>query len=92
MYEKFGEIYGIKIKKISLTSDFKHNLKGILSSITSQTKAIFLDHPHNPTGSTLKRKEWEEFFRELPQDILVILDEAYGEFIEDEECSRELSF
>ncbi|BAU22565.1 histidinol-phosphate aminotransferase [Caldimicrobium thiodismutans] len=92
MYEKFGEIYSVKIKKIPLTPDFKHNLKGILSSITSKTKAIFLDHPHNPTGSTLKRREWEEFLGELPQDILVVLDEAYGEFIEDEEVPMGVEF
>lgn len=92
MYEKFGEIYGVRIKKIPLTSDCRHDLRGILSAITKNTRAIFLDHPHNPTGSTLKRTEWEEFFRELPQDILVILDEAYGEFIEEKEIPLGVEF
>lgn len=83
MYEKFAEIYGIKVKKIPLTQDLKHNLKGIKRAITSKTRAIFLDHPHNPTGQCLTREEWEAFLKDLPADILVVIDEAYGEFIED---------
>ncbi|MFN3921688.1 MAG: histidinol-phosphate transaminase, partial [Caldimicrobium sp.] len=83
MYKTFAEIYGIKYKKIPLTKDLKHNLKKIKNSLTSKTKAIFLDHPHNPTGQCLTREEWEAFFQELPSEILVVIDEAYGEFIDD---------
>ncbi len=82
MYEKFAEIYGARVKKISLNSDLKHNLPGFLENITEKTKLIFLDHPHNPTGSVLNRKEWESFINSLPEEILLIIDEAYGEFID----------
>lgn len=83
MYEKFAEIYGIKCKKVPLTEDLKHSLKGIKSAINSRTKAIFIDHPHNPTGQCLPCEEWEEFFRGLPTEVIVVIDEAYGEFIDD---------
>ncbi|MDM7202892.1 MAG: histidinol-phosphate transaminase [Thermodesulfobacteriaceae bacterium] len=83
MYEKFAQRYGIKCKKIPLTKDLKHNLKKIKKNITSRTKAIFLDHPHNPTGQCLPKEAWEEFFKHLPSHLLVVIDEAYGEFIED---------
>ncbi|MGC9108679.1 MAG: histidinol-phosphate transaminase [Caldimicrobium sp.] len=92
MYEIFGEIYGVKIKKIPLGTDFKHHLEGFLNSITHKTKALFLDHPHNPTGSTLEREVWEEFFKLLPENILVIIDEAYGDFIDDPKVPLGIEF
>jgi len=88
IYEKFAEIYGVKVKKIPLSKDLKHDFKAFLKAITPKTKAIFLDHPHNPTGSTLKREEWEAFLEALPKEILLVMDEAYGEFIEDPEVPR----
>ncbi|MFN4196772.1 MAG: histidinol-phosphate transaminase [Caldimicrobium sp.] len=83
MYKKFAEIYGIKYKKIPLRKDLKHDLKKIKSSLTARIKAIFIDHPHNPTGQCLTREEWEEFFKELPSEVLIVIDEAYGDFIDD---------
>ncbi len=83
MYEKFAEIYGAKIKKIPLNSELKHNLPEFLKNLSERTKLIFFDHPHNPTGSVLERKELEDFIRDLPEQVLLILDEAYGEFVED---------
>ncbi len=83
MYEKFAEIYGAKIKKIPLNSELKHNLPEFLKNLSEKTKLIFFDHPHNPTGSVLERKELENFIEDLPEQVLLILDEAYGEFVED---------
>lgn len=92
IYEKLAEIYGVKIKKIPLKKDFTHNFSEILKKISSQTKIIFLDHPHNPTGSTLIKKEWENFFNSLDSQVLVVIDEAYGEFIEDPEVPLGIEF
>ncbi len=92
MYEKFAQIYGVSIKKVPLTSNFTHHLEAISQKITPSTKAIFLDHPHNPTGSTLPRKAWEKFLASLPEDLLLVIDEAYGEFIEDPEVPLAVEF
>ncbi len=92
MYEKFAEIYGVRIKKVPLTSEYRHDLKGILSALTDKTRTIFLDHPHNPTGSVLWKKDWEEFFKEIPENLLVVIDEAYGEFIDDPEVPSGIDF
>ena len=92
MYEKFGEIYGASIKKIPLTSTLKHDFEKILNEVSSNTKVIFLDHPHNPTGQVLKRKEWESFLKNIPRDILVVIDEAYGDFIEDADVPLGVEF
>lgn len=92
VYEKLAEIYNIKVKKIPLKRDFTHNFSEILEKISSKTKVIFLDHPNNPTGSTLKRKDWEEFLREVNFKVLVVIDEAYGDFIEDPEVPFGIEF
>ncbi len=83
MYEKFSEIYGASIKKVPLSSAYTHDLEKILKNLSSRTKVIFLDHPHNPTGSTIKRENWQKFLRRVPEDVLVVIDEAYGDFITD---------
>lgn len=92
MYEKFAKIYGAKLIKVPLNSEFKHDLKKILENISSKTKIIFLDHPNNPTGSVIERKDWIYFFKNLPKDILVVIDEAYGEFIEDKNIPLGVEF
>jgi histidinol-phosphate aminotransferase len=83
MYEKIAQIYGVKIKTIPLTKKLTHNFNKILKSITKKTKIIFLDHPHNPSGSVLNRESWEEFLEKIPPHVLIVIDEAYGDFIED---------
>jgi len=90
MYEKFAQIYGVSIKEVPLTKELKHDLKGISKALSSKIKAIFLDHPHNPTGSTLNREEWYEFLENLEDDVLLVIDEAYGEFIDDLSVPRGL--
>lgn len=91
MYEKFAEIYGVKVKKIPLTKELKHDLRQIQESLTPHTKIIFLDHPHNPTGSFLLKEELEAFLKGLPPEVLLVLDEAYGDFIDREEVARGLA-
>lgn len=82
MYEKFAQIYGAKIKAIALTEKLTHNLDEILKNISKKTKLIFLDHPHNPTGSVIERKSWKNFLEKVPSHVLIVIDEAYGDFIE----------
>lgn len=83
MYEKFAQIYGVKIKSVALTKNLTHNFDEILKNISEKTKIVFLDHPNNPTGSVLNRKAWEDFLNKFPSHVLLVIDEAYGEFIDD---------
>lgn len=92
MYEKFAEIYGVKVIKIPLDKNYNHDFKAIKDSITSKVKAIFIDHPHNPTGQVHPRETWENLLKALPREILLVIDEAYGDFIEDPEVPRGIEF
>lgn len=56
----------------------QYDLEAIINSITPKTRIIFLSNPNNPTGSMFFRDEFESFLRRVPEDILIVYDEAYS--------------
>lgn len=60
--------------------DYGHDLEGFLAAISDKTKVIYIANPNNPTGTFLTTAQIEAFLAQVPQHILVILDEAYTEF------------
>lgn len=69
------------IEYISLTKDYKIDLDEMLNKIDNKTKIIFVVNPHNPTGTIISENEFESFLKKVPKNILVVLDEAYIEYI-----------
>ena len=63
--------------------NFHIDLNGIADNITKKTKIIYLANPNNPTGTMFTKNEFEEFMKRVPRDVLVILDEAYTIYAED---------
>ncbi len=63
--------------------DFSTNLSGLLEKISSKTRMVFITNPFNPTGSTITTKEFNDFAAKVPEDVLIIVDEAYIEFARD---------
>lgn len=61
--------------------DGTHDLKGMYRSITAKTKLIFVCNPNNPTGTIVGKKELLQFIESIPSHILVIVDEAYMEYV-----------
>jgi histidinol-phosphate aminotransferase len=61
---------------------FKYDLDTIKKKVTQKTKVIFIANPNNPTGTYVTKYEIDEFLKGLPEDILVVLDEAYDTFID----------
>lgn len=68
------------------------DLDSIKEGITPKTRMIFLCNPNNPTGTILKKKAFEHFLADVPRDIIVVLDEAYIEFVRDPDCVRGLDY
>jgi len=69
--------------EVPLTADARHDLPAMLGAITGRTRLVILCSPNNPTGPALRRTELEEFLAQVPADVLVVLDEAYREFVDD---------
>lgn len=63
-------------------SDYTFDLEAILERITPQTKLIFIANPNSPTGTIIKKQPLEQFLNKIPAHVLVVLDEAYAEYVE----------
>lgn len=89
VYEKMVKGAGGQITSVPL-SNFRVDLEGIRKAITPKTKIIFINNPNNPTGSVLFKEELVPFLREIPEGIIVALDEAYIEFVHDKGAANGL--
>ncbi|WP_328293365.1 histidinol-phosphate transaminase [Kineococcus sp. NBC_00420] len=69
--------------EVPLTADARHDLPAMLAAITGRTRLVILCSPNNPTGPALRRGELSGFLDRVPADVLVVLDEAYREFVDD---------
>ena len=61
--------------------DFGHDLDGMAAAITPRTRVVFIANPNNPTGTFVSGAELAAFLAEVPRDVLVVLDEAYTEYL-----------
>jgi histidinol-phosphate aminotransferase len=68
------------------------DLESMLRAISPRTRIIIVNNPNNPTGTIIKRKNWERFLKAVPPDILVLLDEAYIDFVDDPDCPDGLEY
>lgn len=74
---------GLITKTVPLTSDYRFDLDAIAKAISPQTKLIYLANPNNPTGTMFTKSEFDDFLNKVPEDMLVILDEAYWIYAEE---------
>jgi histidinol-phosphate aminotransferase len=63
--------------------EFTHDLEAMARAVTAKTRIVFLANPNNPTGTIYSREAWERFLEHISADVLVIVDEAYFEYVED---------
>ena len=82
-YPIITTIAGATNIQIPLTATGQHDLAAMLASITSKTRVIFICTPNNPTGGIVTQPQIDAFLAKVPEDILVVIDEAYVEFNRD---------
>lgn len=68
------------------------DLQGVLSRLTEKTRLIFICNPNNPTGTIVRRNDFENFLIALPPNVVVVVDEAYTEFVRDADGARGLDY
>jgi histidinol-phosphate aminotransferase len=79
------------ISRLVPLRNYTHDLEAIAEAITPATRLVFLANPNNPTGTIFFRRQWEDFLAALPPHVIVVMDEAYFEFVEDPEYPDSLS-
>ncbi len=72
--------------------NYKYNLSAMLEKINNKTKIIFIANPNNPTGTAVYAAEMNSFMNKIPENVVVVLDEAYYEFIEKSKFSDSLKY
>ncbi|ACV26316.1 histidinol-phosphate transaminase [Kangiella koreensis] len=74
----------IGAKKVIIPAkDWGHDLEATAAAITPNTRMIFIANPNNPTGTWVNKTDLKAFMDKVPQDVIVVVDEAYYEYVED---------
>jgi histidinol-phosphate aminotransferase len=82
VYTNVTQVMGGRPIKVRL-KNFTHDLDTMLKKVNRRTKLIFLCNPNNPTGTIVSQKSFNHFLSALPKRVIVVMDEAYGDFAED---------
>jgi histidinol-phosphate aminotransferase len=83
LYVAIGITLGLRTRKVPLTERHETKPEALLSAVTGETRAVILANPNNPTGAYLALEEVRGLADSLPEDVFLILDEAYQEFVSD---------
>jgi len=92
MYEIMVRASGGIAVTAPLTASLYLNLNLIKEKITERTRLIFLTHPNNPTGTAIAADDFKSFFKAVPPGIIVVVDEAYVEFVRDSDALNSIDF
>ena len=85
IYRMQAKINSLETRKVPLNQDFSFPFEGILQQIDEQTSLVFLTNPDNPSGHAVYKDTLMQFSQKLPEHCLLIVDEAYIDFAENQE-------
>ncbi|WP_138416977.1 histidinol-phosphate transaminase [Aquibacillus sediminis] len=83
-YKHNALIQGASVVEAPLTEGY-HDLDGMLAKIDEETKVVWLCTPNNPTGCVINQTQFDDFMDRCPSDVLVVVDEAYYEYVQTED-------
>ncbi len=81
-YPIVTQIAGATAQAVPLDADDRHDLEAMLAAIDDTTRLILVCNPNNPTSTAVDRAALDGFLAQVPSDILVVIDEAYREFVD----------
>lgn len=92
MYDIYSRAMRARLIKTPLTKQYRFDLEAIQSAVTDKTKIIFLCNPNNPTGTILHQKDVDGFINSIPENILIVLDEAYYEYVDSDQYPDSIQY
>jgi histidinol-phosphate aminotransferase len=90
-YAIAAQVYGYEVSKVPLV-DMRVDLSLISKQIDKATRVIFLNNPLNPTGTIFRQEHFEDFLKTIPPEVLIVVDEAYAEFVESAEFPHTIKY
>lgn len=91
VYHIAARLVGAEAVKIPL-KEHRHDLKKMAEALTSNTKMVFIANPNNPTGTINTGSEFAAFMEAVPKDVLVVVDEAYCDYVRDKNYPDSLKY
>lgn len=91
-YPIWMQLCGVSGIPISLKSDNSHDLEAMAAAVTPKTKMIIVCTPNNPTGNAISAVELHKFMDTVPKNVLVVIDEAYEDFVTDPQMVAGMDF
>lgn len=82
IYESVGRLFRAEVVEVP-AKEYGHHLEAMRAAITARTRLVFVANPNNPTGTSVQASALREFIRGVPSSTLVVIDEAYHEFLKD---------
>jgi histidinol-phosphate aminotransferase len=82
MYKVSLQAHGRRFREVPMAPGFRYDLEAMARALSPTTRLVFLANPDNPTGTAFSRAELQAFLPRVPEDCLVVLDEAYFEFVD----------
>ncbi len=82
IYPIVAKMFGARVISVP-AQRYGHDLPAMLRAITGDTRIVFVANPNNPTGTLAAREELIHFVNDIPDDVLLVMDEAYLEFLDD---------
>ncbi|HXP93606.1 MAG TPA: histidinol-phosphate transaminase [Candidatus Binatia bacterium] len=80
LFPKYAHVQGAKVSEVPLR-DGVHDLDAMLAAVGGRTKLVVLCDPNNPTGTAVQRADFTRFLGKIPETVLVLIDQAYGEYM-----------
>ena len=91
IYETATLSMGGRLVKVPMREDLTCDLEAMARALTPRTKIVYLANPNNPTGTLFTATQFEKFLSKVPARTLVVLDEAYCDYVDTPDYSRSLS-
>ncbi|MFA5113268.1 MAG: histidinol-phosphate transaminase [Candidatus Margulisiibacteriota bacterium] len=91
LYELVTRLFGGKLVLVDIKNEAL-DLAAIAGAVTAKTKVVFLTNPNNPTGTIFTAAEFAAFKKKVPDNILIVIDEAYAEFVESKDFPNSIDY
>lgn len=77
---------------VARATEWAHDVNNMINAIDDKTRAIFLVNPNNPTGTYTNKEDFEHLLKNIPPHVILVVDEAYSEYIDREDYPQALSY
>ncbi|MBX7097776.1 MAG: histidinol-phosphate transaminase [Myxococcaceae bacterium] len=82
MYKVALQSHGRRFREVPMKSGYRYDLEAMAAALTPKTRLVYLANPDNPTSTAFSKSELDAFLAKVPPETLVVLDEAYFEYVD----------